>query len=223
MPNFIYDIALQGLWDGSIDLNSDDIRIILVDSSTTADTETAAATISEFTTLSELTNITGTGYERKLLANEAVSIDAPNNRAEFDFDDPQYTAIDAGTAAGAVVYKHITTDADSVPICFIEGKFTVTAAAPAIVGDTTVFVDPLDGAIASGNVLTFSGGGTATLSANASLDDRSISVNALAVAIGLGETALATDNLPGNFPIPTNGSNLILAVNVEGLMHHIRS
>jgi hypothetical protein len=62
MPNFLYTQATKEIGDGNIDWINDDIRVILVDNTTSADTEQDAATISGFTTLGELT---GTGYSRK--------------------------------------------------------------------------------------------------------------------------------------------------------------
>ncbi len=222
MVNLAYDTGMEKIFNGGVDLDSDDIRLLLVQTTSSAGSQTGAATISAFTTLDELS---GAGYSRKVLAGKTVTIDAANNRVEFDFTDVSFTGIDAGTAGGAVIFKFITSDADSPPIFFIDGQFTVTAAAPATSSDTTMFVDVLLGPILSGSVLTFfpAGGGpstgTATLSANASTGDRSISVNALAASLGLADFATATANVPGNFPIVTNGGNLILAVDPEGALH----
>ena len=215
MANFVYDAALTGFPDGSIDWDSDTIRLMLVDSTTTADTETAAATISAFTTLGELS---GTGYVRKDLASKTVTIDVANARAELDAADVSFAAITAGTAAAAVVFKFVSNDADSVPIAFFDGQFTVTAAAPASATDVIVFVEPLLGPIANSTAILFSGGTTATLTAAASTGDRSLTVSALPGAIAIAETSSVTANITGNFPLPTNGGNLTLAVNVEGLI-----
>jgi len=117
MANIVYTQATKEIGDGNIDWINDDIRVILVDNSTTADTEEDAATISGFTTLGELS---GTGYSRKVLASKAVNKDDANNRTEFDAADVVYTSINAGTAQAAIIYKHVTNDTDSIPLMYID-------------------------------------------------------------------------------------------------------
>ncbi len=121
MASFVYNEIKRALAEGEIDLGSggDDIRVALVMSNTTADTEDDADVIDDFTTLDEYD---GANYVRKALANEAVAEDAGNDRAEFDADDVTWSALGAGTrqCVGAVLYKHVTDDTDSVPIAFID-------------------------------------------------------------------------------------------------------
>lgn len=120
MAIFVYNEAKRALAEGEIDFVNDDIRVLMVMTNTTADTEDDANTISGFTTLDECD---GANYARKALANQAVNEDAPNNRAEFDADDVVWTALGAGTRnnQAAVVYKHVTNDTDSVPIAYFDG------------------------------------------------------------------------------------------------------
>ncbi len=54
------------------------------------------------------------------MASKAVNKDDPNDRTEWDAGNIAYTAINAGTAKAAIVYKHVTTDADSIPIAYID-------------------------------------------------------------------------------------------------------
>ncbi len=119
MANFVYNEAKRAILRGEIDLQADDIRVLLVMSNTTADTEDDVNTISGFTTLDEYD---GANYARQALANEAVNEDAANDRAEFDADDATCSALGAGTrqCQAAIVYKHVTGDADSVPILFVD-------------------------------------------------------------------------------------------------------
>lgn len=118
MANLVYLNAKDQIANGDIDFVNADIRLMLVDSSTTADTEnTGIDFIDDFTTLGELS---GTGYARAALANQAVNKDVGNNRAEFDADDVTFTGIDAGTAQAALIYLHVTNDADSIPILYID-------------------------------------------------------------------------------------------------------
>lgn len=119
MASFVYTRAKRDLALATLDWNSDDIRVLLVKSGTTADTEEDAATISAFTTLDEVTDGT---YGRKVLANEAVNEDQANDRAEMDADDFTWSALVGGeTAVAMIVYKHITDDTSSIPIAYIDG------------------------------------------------------------------------------------------------------
>lgn len=124
----IYNEAKRAFLRGEIDLQADDIRVALVMSNTTADSERDVNFMAGFTDLDEMV---ATNYSRKALASEAVSENAGGNRAEFDATDVVWTALGAGARAvqGAIVYKHVSSDADSIPIAFIDtGGFPFTAS-----------------------------------------------------------------------------------------------
>ncbi|MDZ4250290.1 MAG: hypothetical protein U0990_09405 [Candidatus Nanopelagicales bacterium] len=124
MASFVFTEAKRALLAGELDLNAHDIRVMLVGSATTADTEEDATTISGFTTLDEFTDAS---YARKALAAEAVAADNANNRGEFDADDVTWTALTGDTAAAMLVFRHVTNDTDSVPIAYIDsGGFPQT-------------------------------------------------------------------------------------------------
>lgn len=104
-----------------------DIRILLVMTNTTADTEEDIEFISGLATLDEMN---GAAYVRKALANQAVNTDTVNNRGEFDADNVTWTTLGAGTRslAGFVVFRFVTNDADSPLIAFIDsGGFPIAA------------------------------------------------------------------------------------------------
>lgn len=121
--SFFYNIAKFKAGTGAMNLEALDVRVMLIKmpGSTTADTQKDAATISAFTTLGE---ISATNYVRKALAGEDVQQDDVNNRAEFHATSPvTWTALGgaANDTIGAVlVYAHVTTDADSWPIAYID-------------------------------------------------------------------------------------------------------
>lgn len=99
---------------------TDDIRIALLSTNTTADTENDDIEfVGNITTLDEFD---GANYVRKALANEIVNEDDTGDEAEFDADDVTWTALGAGTrsVAGILVYKHVTNDADSPVIAWLE-------------------------------------------------------------------------------------------------------
>jgi hypothetical protein len=119
MANFWYNEAKRALAQGELNLVTDDLRVILVMSSTSADTELHKNFITEFTTLGEYD---GTGYARGQIANLGITEDAGNDRAEIDGDDQVFASLGVGAlqCTGAIVYKHVTNDADSVPIAFFD-------------------------------------------------------------------------------------------------------
>lgn len=126
MANFAYTPAKAKIAKGEIDFVNDDIRVLLVMTNTTADTEQDKEFIGDLTTLDEFD---GANYARKALGSQAVNQDDPNNRAEFDAADVTWTALGAGTrqAQGAVLYKFVTNDADSPLIGWIDtGGFPFT-------------------------------------------------------------------------------------------------
>jgi len=117
--SFAYTYGKTKVMSGDIDLNTDDIRLLMVMSNTTADTEEDKEFVGDFTTLDEMD---GANYVRKALANEAVAADLANDRGEMDADDVTWAALGVGTrqVVGIVVYRHVTNDADSPAIAYID-------------------------------------------------------------------------------------------------------
>lgn len=125
MASKVFNEAKRAIAAGEIDLNADDIRVLLAMSDNTIDDENAAiAFLDDFTDLDESD---GSAYVRKALASEAVNKDDANSRAEFDATDVTWTALGNGTRQleGALVYKHVTDDTDSIPIAWIKFASTV--------------------------------------------------------------------------------------------------
>lgn len=125
MASKVYNVGKHRVANGNMDLDGDDMRLFLVMTNTTADTDQDAITqTSDFGTLDECD---GANYVRKALANEAVNRDDANDRAEFDADDVVWTALGNGTRQiqGAVIHEFITNDAGSFPFCWIEFGATV--------------------------------------------------------------------------------------------------
>ena len=104
-----------------------DIRAVLVMTNTTADTEVDTEFMSGFTTLDEMD---GVGYARVALAAEAFAVDLVNDRWEFAASPFTFAAVSAGTrqVQGLLLYLHVTNDADSKPLMYIDGTgFPFTA------------------------------------------------------------------------------------------------
>jgi hypothetical protein len=100
MANAIYNSAKRDLANGSIDLDTDTIKVMLV-------TATYSPNIDTHTKRSDITNeVSGTGYTSggAALANKTVTADNTNDRMVFDADDLVWSASTI-TARGAVLYK----------------------------------------------------------------------------------------------------------------------
>ena len=119
MASFVYTPAKTKLLNGSFNYATADMRIILVMTNTTADTDQDLEFVGSIGTLDEYD---GANYARQALGGEAVNEDAANNRAEFDANDIQWAALGAGTrqAQGMILYRHVTNDADSPLIAWID-------------------------------------------------------------------------------------------------------
>lgn len=93
---------------GQLDLDADDIRCALVTSSYTENRD--------HNFMSDITNeLSGGNYSRQALAGESVTEDDTNDWAKFDANDRLFAALQAaaGTPAKAIIFKFVTTDADS--------------------------------------------------------------------------------------------------------------
>jgi hypothetical protein len=104
-----------------------DIRAALVMTNTTADTEVDTEFMAGFGTLDEMD---GSGYARVALTGEAFAVDLANDRWEFTSSAFTFTAVGAGTrqVQGLLLYLHVTNDADSKPLMYIDGTgFPFTA------------------------------------------------------------------------------------------------
>ena len=126
MASFAFTNMKTLLLNGGINYATQDIRVMLVMTNTTADTQEDVATISAITTLDEYD---GANYARKTLTGEAVAADNTNNRGEFDHDDIVWTALGAGTrqAQAALYFRFITNDTDNVPLFLVDtGGFPFT-------------------------------------------------------------------------------------------------
>lgn len=133
MASAVPNNAKTRLIDGTIDLNTHDIRVALLMTNTTADTEVDAINfIDDYTTLDECD---ATGYARVALTGEAVNTDDTNDRAEFDANDASFTGLSGNATRaiqGALIFKHVTNDTDSIPIAFIDFASDIPATATQI-------------------------------------------------------------------------------------------
>jgi hypothetical protein len=115
MADVIYNSFKKKIMDGSIDLDTDTIKVALVTSSYTPDQDAH-----DF--FDDITNeVSGTGYTAggATLANKVVSADNTDNEGVFDADDTSW-ATSTITARGAVIYKSTGTASTSPLIAYID-------------------------------------------------------------------------------------------------------
>jgi len=117
MASLVYNEAKRKLLDGTLDLTTDTIIVMLVTASYVANVDHDF--VDEAGANDPIDHeLTGTGYTaghgnsgRKTLAAKAFSTDDANDRGEFDDTaDITWTAITAGTAAAAIIHRVGTAD-----------------------------------------------------------------------------------------------------------------
>ena len=125
MANLIFNSFKRDIANGSIDLDTDTIKVMLVD-------DTFAPDVDGDTKRSDVTGeVTGTGYTAggATLANKTVTVDTANDRAIFDADDVVWSTATI-TARGAVLYKSRggASTADEL-ICYIDFGSNISSTA----------------------------------------------------------------------------------------------
>lgn len=130
MADVIYNSFKAFIMDGSIDLDTDTMKVALVTSAYTPDQDAHED-------FADVTNeVTGTGYTAggQTIANSAVTIDDTDNEGVWDGDDVTWTTSTL-TSRAAVVYKDTGTAATSLLVCYIDfgsdqsssaGDFTIS-------------------------------------------------------------------------------------------------
>ena len=123
MAETVYNVAKAQLMNGSLDLDTDDIRSLLLTGAVTIDPDhaTVSAVVGANTEASDAS------YARVALTAEAVTQDDVNDRADFDADDINYGSLDNETPTAILIYKHVTNDADSIPISIHDTNFGAAA------------------------------------------------------------------------------------------------
>jgi len=124
MADVIYNSFKRKIMDGSIDLDTDTIKVALVTSSYTPDQDAH-----DF--FDDVTNeVSGTGYTAggTTLANKSVTADNTDNEGVFDADDITWAASTI-TARGAVIYKSTGTPSTSPLIAYLDFSTDKTSSA----------------------------------------------------------------------------------------------
>ncbi len=127
MASHFFNKAKQWIADGTIDLDTDDIRIALLMTNTTAAADND--TISYVGDLATLDEMDGANYARALLVNETIVLDDANDLAKLTADNVTFTSLGAGTRSvkGLLVFKFVLNDTDSPVICWNEFASPIAA------------------------------------------------------------------------------------------------
>ncbi len=129
MANVFYDNAKKNLWNGTVNLASDTLKVALVTGYTpnqATDQYWADAVANE---------VTGTGYTAggATLSGQSVTADTVNHRGKFTASNVTWSSSTI-TATGAVIYKSTGNNATSPLVGFIDfggtkssssGNFTI--------------------------------------------------------------------------------------------------
>lgn len=124
MADVIYNSFKKLIMDGSIDLDTDTIKVALVTSTYTPDQDAH-----DF--FDDVTNeVSGTGYTAggASLANKAVTADNTDNEGVFDADDVSWTTATI-TARAAILYKSTGVASTSALIAYVDFTADKTSTA----------------------------------------------------------------------------------------------
>lgn len=139
MANLVYNAGLEELGKATTDLDSADLRVLLVKTTYTANKDHLLVDDGSANDPASH-EIAVAGYARQALANKAVTRDDTNDFAYLDADDVVFTSLTTGeTIGGAILYRHTGADGTSPLIAFYDvadtptngGNVTIQWATPA--------------------------------------------------------------------------------------------
>lgn len=124
-----FNKGVGSVMNGTIDLDTTTLKVMLVDSDYVFDKDHdfASDITDELSAASYVGGFGGSG--RKTLASKTVTIDNTNDLAYLDADDVTWTALNAGTIGGAIILKEDTNDAASPLLLFIDFTNLTTSGA----------------------------------------------------------------------------------------------
>ena len=150
MASFVYNYGKSGFCDGTLNWVSgggsdSSWKTMLVTNAYTANPD------DHFVSTANSAELSGTGYQsgfggtgRKSLLSRVVTTNTTNDRAELTASNVSWSAINAGTIKAAIIYRHLTTDADSILVAYIDltsvatngGDITIQWAAAGVINLT---------------------------------------------------------------------------------------
>ena len=126
MSVFFYDTAVLRIFNGTVDLDTTVMKMMLV----LATSNAASRGIADIEFVSDITfEVSGGSYARQTLGSVTVA-DAGSSVTKWDSTtDVLFTAVptNASQVLSAVVFAFITNDADSIPMVYLDGSiFPIT-------------------------------------------------------------------------------------------------
>jgi hypothetical protein len=123
MANRTYNVFKRNLAQGLEDLEAGDYRALLLVSTVDDDPDytTVAAAVAANTEASD------GSYARQTVDNPVVSVEHANDRAVISVDDIDFGALDNETPTAVLIYRHVTTDSDSIPCIIVTGGMGVAS------------------------------------------------------------------------------------------------
>lgn len=120
MSSQVFNEAKKQLFNGGVDLDTNTFKAKLVMTNTTVDTENSSKVyLADFTTLDTCDS---SGYTDKTLTTTTVTKVDGSNLAKWTADNLTWTSLPTCTRQiqGVLVYKYVTSNSDSVPVCYVE-------------------------------------------------------------------------------------------------------
>lgn len=134
MANFVYNYGKYVLANGSVNLLTDNIALMLVSNTYTGAVANANSNLVSEITSYEITTGTVSGYARQVLATKTVTEDDTNGFSYFNAANVTFTGLGTGnTVGGAVLIKDTGSNATSSLIAFYDITDTPTNG-----GDITI-------------------------------------------------------------------------------------
>ncbi len=129
MAETVYNLAKSGMADGSIDLDTNTIRILLLKTTAAGAYDPDLNTVADVLAVGSVAECDFTNYARKTMT-VTVSVDDTNNRANIDATDVTWSSAGGAsnnTPVAALIYKFVTNDAGSTPIAYYDTNFGSTS------------------------------------------------------------------------------------------------
>lgn len=128
MANIYYNVAKRGMVDGSVDLDTDTIKMLLVAGTAAGDPDhaTVAAALAVHAELSTTGYTAGASSASRKTLTITPSTDNTNDRADAVTNSQTWTAVAASASPNdkiqkLLIYKHTgTNDAANIPIALID-------------------------------------------------------------------------------------------------------
>lgn len=143
MANLVYNRGKEAIAKGEIDLDTSDLRVMLVKSTYVENAD--HLTVDDGSANDPASHeITVAGYARGALAGKVVTRDDTNDFAYLDGTDQLFAALAAGeTIGGAVLYRHSGVDSGNILLSYYDLANTPTNG-----GDVTVqWATPANGGV----------------------------------------------------------------------------